>query len=67
MMRRFGSVAAAAAPMLGAAALAMLGACGQKGPLVGVKPAPPPIVTEVSPAASLAVPASVPASAPPLR
>jgi hypothetical protein len=45
----------------------MLAACGQKGPLIGVKPAPPPIVSDLAPGAAIAVPASVPASAPAAR
>ena len=67
MSRRFGSVVATAAPALGGAALAMLAACGQKGPLIGVKAAPPPIASDVAPDAAIAVPASVPASAPASR
>jgi predicted small lipoprotein YifL len=42
----------------------MLAACGQKGPLIGVKPAPPAIAADVAPDAAVAVPASVPASTP---
>jgi hypothetical protein len=45
----------------------MLAACGQKGPLIGVKPAPPPIVSDLAPGAAIAVPAAVPASAPAAR
>ena len=64
MIRRSGSVVAAAARVLGAAAFAMLAACGQKGPLIGVRPLPPPIVSDIAPDAAIAVPAAVPASAP---
>ncbi|HEY2558553.1 MAG TPA: lipoprotein [Caldimonas sp.] len=64
MSRRFGSVVATAERMLGAAVLAMLAACGQKGPLVGVKPAAPAIAADVAPDAAVAVPASVAASNP---
>jgi predicted small lipoprotein YifL len=67
MSRRFVSVVATAARVLAGAALAMLAACGQKGPLVGVKPVPPPIVSDVAPDAAVAVPASVPASTPASR
>jgi predicted small lipoprotein YifL len=67
MARCFGSVVAAAARTLGAAAFAMLAACGQKGPLIGVKPAPPPVVSDIAPDAAIAVPAAVPASAPASR
>jgi len=42
----------------------MLAACGQKGPLVGVKPMPPAVAADVAPDAAVAVPAAVPASAP---
>jgi len=55
---------ATAARSLGAAALAMLAACGQKGPLIGVKPTPPAIVPNVAPDAAADVPAARPASAP---
>jgi predicted small lipoprotein YifL len=67
MSRRVGSVVAATAQALGATAVAMLAACGQKGPLIGVKPAAPPIVSDVAPDAAIAVPASVPASSPASR
>jgi len=67
MSRRFGSVVATAARALGGAALAMLASCGQKGALIGVKPVPPPVVSDVAPDAAVAVPASVPASAPAAR
>ena len=67
MSKRFGSVVATAAQVLGAAAFAMLSACGQKGPLIGVKPAPPQIAADVAPDAATAIPASVPASNPAQR
>jgi predicted small lipoprotein YifL len=64
MSRRYGSVVPSAAGALGAAALALLAACGQKGPLVGVKPSPPPIAADVAPDSATAIPAAVPTSAP---
>jgi hypothetical protein len=64
MMRRFGSVVAWTAEALAVAACAMLVACGQKGPLIGVKPPPPPVAADVAPDAAIAIPDSVPASAP---
>jgi predicted small lipoprotein YifL len=64
MTGRVGSVVARASRVLGGAALALLAACGQKGPLIGVKP-PPPIAADV--AADAALPDSLPASAPATR
>jgi predicted small lipoprotein YifL len=63
MIKRVGSVVAWIARAFGLAAFAFVAACGQKGPLIGVKPAAPPIVRDVAPDASIAVPASLPASA----
>jgi hypothetical protein len=62
--KRFGSVVPSAACALGGAALALLAACGQKGPLIGVKPAPPPIAADVAPDTATAIPAALPTSAP---
>jgi predicted small lipoprotein YifL len=67
MSRRYGSVVPDAARALGGAALALLAACGQKGPLIGVKPAPPPIAAEVAPGTATAIPAALPTSAPGAR
>jgi predicted small lipoprotein YifL len=64
MSRRYGSVVPGAARALGAAALALLAACGQKGPLVGVKPSPPAVAADVAPDSATAIPAAVPTSAP---
>jgi predicted small lipoprotein YifL len=64
MSRRYGSVVPGAARALGGAALALLAACGQKGPLIGVKPAPPAVAADVAPGAATAIPAAVPTSAP---
>ncbi|MBV9892357.1 MAG: lipoprotein [Rhizobacter sp.] len=64
MSRRYGSVVPSAARALCSAVLALLAACGQKGPLVGVKPSPPTVAAEVAPDSAIAIPAAVPASAP---
>jgi predicted small lipoprotein YifL len=53
--------------VLGAGAFALLAACGQKGPLIGVRPAPPAVAADVAPDAALAIPDSLPASAPARR
>jgi predicted small lipoprotein YifL len=45
----------------------MLAACGQKGPLIGVKPVVPAAAGELAPDAAIAAPASVPASTPAQR
>ena len=64
MTGRLGSVVASAWRVLGAGAFALLAACGQKGPLIGVKPAPPPVAADVAPDVALAIPDALPASAP---
>jgi hypothetical protein len=64
MTKRTGSVVASAARVLATSAFALLASCGQKGPLIGVKPVAPAEVPNLSPDPSFANPQALPASAP---
>ncbi|HEY3635162.1 MAG TPA: lipoprotein [Caldimonas sp.] len=64
MGKRAGSVVATAARALATMAFALLASCGQKGPLIGVKPVAPAAVPNLSPDPSFAAPETAPASAP---